>query len=79
MSREVIMTGMVITQAQQHGLTFTKTYLAIATATDVQFAIETNGELQHHTNPQRYKSFTRWQRKTPIQYTNTYIWNLERW
>ena len=55
------MTGMAITQAQQHGLTFTKTYLAIATATDVQFAIETNGELQHHTSPQRYKSFTRWQ------------------
>ena len=26
--------------------------------------------------------YTQWnkpERKTPIQYTNTYIWNLERW
>lgn len=61
MSGEVIMPGMETTQAQQHGLMLTKTYLAIATATDVQFAIETNGELQYHTSPQRYKSFTRWQ------------------
>ena len=27
-------------------------------------------------------NYTEWsepERKTPIQYTNTYIWNLERW
>lgn len=45
MSGDVIMTGMETTQAQRHGLALTKAYLAIATATDVQSAIETNGEL----------------------------------
>ena len=26
-----------------------------------------------------YTEWSKSERKTPIQYTNTYIWNLERW
>ena len=26
-----------------------------------------------------YTEWSKPERKTPIQYTNTYIWNLERW
>ena len=26
-----------------------------------------------------YTELSKPERKTPIQYTNTYIWNLERW
>lgn len=36
------MTEMKPTQAQLHGLVLTKPHLAIATATDVQLATETN-------------------------------------
>ena len=29
--------------------------------------------------PYCYTKWSKTERKTPIQYTNTYIWNLERW
>ena len=35
--------------------------------------------LQHHSSKAYYTEWSKPERKTPIQYTNAYIWNLERW
>ena len=41
---------------------------------DIQMANKHMKNAQHHSLSEKYK-----ERKTPIQYTNAYIWNLERW
>ena len=37
------------------------------------------GSYMPHSEAKKKKTFKKKKKKDPIQYTNAYIWNLERW